>query len=127
MIMKGLKKVDAVMIRAIDLEKVAEFYVNVMGLKRVWSDKENQMIGFLFPSNDTELVIHCDESLLNPNVSYQVEDVLEFVEVYRRKGNKVLVEPFDIRCGRCAILEDPEGNGIEIMDISKFGEPRYDA
>ena len=28
---------------------------------------------------------------------------------------------------KCAILEDPEGNSIEIMDIIKFGEPRYDA
>jgi len=123
----GLKKIDAVLLRVSDLEKTAEFYVDVMGLKRGWTDTDNQMIGLLFPGNDTELVLHRDESLPDPNVSYQVEDVLMFVEEYKRKGFKVLVEPFDIRCGKCAILEDPEGHSIEVMDINKFGEPRYDA
>ena len=127
MINMGLKKIDAVLLRVSDLEKTAEFYVDVMGLKRGWTDTDNQMIGLLFPGNDTELVLHRDESLPDPNVSYQVEDVLMFVEEYKRKGFKVLVEPFDIRCGKCAILEDPEGHSIEVMDINKFGEPRYDA
>jgi len=122
----GLKKIDAVMLRVSDLEKTAEFYVDVMGLKRGWTDTENQMIGLLFPGNDTELVLHCDESLPDPNVSYQVDNVLEFVEKYKRKGFKVLVEPFDIRCGKCAILEDPGGHRIEVMDITKFDKPRYD-
>ena len=123
----GLKKIDAVLLRVLDLEKTAEFYVDVMGLNRGWTDNENQMIGLLFPGNDTELVLHCDESLPDPNVSYQVDDVLDFVEKYNKRGFKVLVEPFDIRCGKCAILEDPEGHSVEIMDITKFGEPRYDA
>ena len=122
----GLKKIDAVLLRVSDLEKTAEFYVGVMGLKRGWTDTENQMIGLLFPGNDTELVLHCDDSLPDPNVSYQVDDVLDFVEKYNKRGFKVLVEPFDIRCGKCAILEDPEGHSIEIMDITKFGKPRYD-
>jgi len=122
----GLKKIDAVMLRVSDLEKTARFYVDVMGLKRGWTDTENQMIGLLFPGNDTELVLHCDESLPDPNVSYQVDNVLEFVEKYKRKGFKVLVEPFDIRCGKCAILEDPGGHRIEVMDITKFDKPRYD-
>ena len=123
----GLKKIDAVLQRVLDLEKTADFYIDVMGLKRGWTDNETQMIGLLFPGNDTELVLHCDDSRPDPNVSYQVDDVIEFVDAYKRKGFKVLVEPFDIRCGKCAILEDPVGQSIEIMDISKFGEPRFDA
>jgi predicted enzyme related to lactoylglutathione lyase len=122
----GLKKIDAVLLRVKDLEKTAEFYINIMGLKRGWTDTEHQMIGLLFPGNDTELVLHRDEDLPDPNVSYQVKDVIEFVEQYRETGYKVIVEPFDIRCGKCAILEDPEGHSVEIMDITKFGEPRFD-
>ena len=122
----GLKKIDAVLIRVDDLEQSAEFYIDVMGMKRGWTDKEHQMIGLLFPGNDTELVLHCDESLPDPNVSYQVDNVLEFVEQYKSQGNKVLVEPFDIRCGKCAILQDPEGHSVEIMDITKFGKPKFD-
>jgi predicted enzyme related to lactoylglutathione lyase len=123
----GLKKIDAVLLRVKDLEKTAEFYVEVMGLRLGWTDKENQMIGLLFPGNDTELVLHCNESLPDPNISYQVDDVLSFVETYILRGCKVLVESFDIRCGKCAILQDPEGHSVEVMDITKFGEPRYDA
>ena len=122
----GLKKIDAVLLRVKDLEKTADFYINVMGLKRGWTDNEHQMIGLLFPGNDTELVLHRDESLPDPNISYQVKDVIGFVEQYRESGYQVIVEPFDIRCGKCAILEDPEGHSIEIMDITKFGEPRFD-
>lgn len=122
----GLKKIDAVFLRVRDLEKSAQFYINVMGLKKGWTDRRHQMIGLLFSGNDTELVLHCDESLPDPNVSYQVDDVLEFVEKYKQIGCEVLVKPFNIRCGKCAILEDPEGHSIEIMDITKFGEPRFD-
>lgn len=86
------------------------------------------MAGMLFPGNDSELVLHTDVSLPNSNVSFQVENVEEFVKEYREKGYKVLVEPFDIRCGMCAVLSDPYGNGIEVMDLTKFGGvPRFDA
>jgi len=123
----GLRKIDAVLIKVKNLEKTAKFYTTLMGMKRGWTDTENQMIGLLFPDNDTELVLHCDDTLPNPNISYQVKDVLSFVEQYREAGYKVLREPFDIRCGKCAILQDPEGHNIEVMDITKFGEPRFDA
>ena len=123
----GLRKIDAVLIKVKNLEETAKFYTTVMGMKRGWTDTENQMIGLLFPDNDTELVLHCDDTLPNPNISYQVKDVLSFVEQYRESGYKVLREPFDIRCGKCAILQDPEGHNIEVMDITKFGEPRFDA
>jgi lactoylglutathione lyase len=122
----GLKKIDAVLLRVKDLERSAAFYVDIMGLKRGWTDIEHKMIGLLFPGNDTELVLHCDESLSDPNVSYQVDDVMEFVKEYRSQGYTVLVEPFDIRCGKCAILQDPDGHSVEIIDISKFGDPKFD-
>jgi lactoylglutathione lyase len=123
----SLRKIDAVMLKVEDLEATADFYINVMGLKRGWTDRENRMTGLLFPDNDSELVLHCDNDLPDPNISYQVKEVEAFVEEYKKSGYKVLRKPFDIRCGKCAIVEDPEGNSIEIMDIIKFGEPRYDA
>ncbi|MCW4051525.1 MAG: VOC family protein [Candidatus Bathyarchaeota archaeon] len=125
--MKGLKKIDAVMHRVDNLEESARFYEEVMGLKVGWTDPENAMIGLLFPGNDTELVLHMDTDLPNPNVSFQVESVEEFISGYKAKGYNIVVEPFDIRCGKCAILADPSGNSVEIMDLTKFdGKPRYD-
>ena len=122
--MTGLKKIDAVLHRVGDLDEAIQFYVDVLGLKLGWKDKS--MVGMLFPGNDSELVLHTDEILPNPNVSFQVENVEAFVDEYRGKGYNVLVDPFDIRCGRCAVLSDPYGNGIEIMDLTKFGGvPRF--
>ena len=124
--MKGLKKIDAVLHRVGDIDEAIRFYVDVLGLRLGW--REDSMAGLLFPGNDSELVLHTDDSLPNPNISFQVENVEEFVDEYREKGYKVLVEPFDIRCGRCAVLSDPYGNGIEVMDLTKFGGvPRFDA
>lgn len=122
-----IRKIDAVMFLVDDIYVAADFYENVLGLKRGWTDDENQMIGMLFPRNDTELVLHMNQSLPNPNVSFQVKKVDEFVGKYQKQGFKVLVEPFEIRCGKCAILEDPFSNRIEIMDITKFDDnPRFD-
>jgi predicted enzyme related to lactoylglutathione lyase len=124
--MKGLKKIDAVLHRVGDIDEAIRFYVDVLGLRLGW--RGESMAGLLFPGNDSELVLHIDDSLPNPNISFQVEDVDDFVEDYREKGYNVLVEPFDIRCGMCAVLSDPYGNGIEVMDLTKFdGGPRFDA
>ncbi len=124
--MKGLKKIDAVLHRVSDIDEAIRFYVDVLGLRLGWRDES--MAGLLFPGNDSELVLHINDSLPNPNISFQVEDVEEFVDEYREKGYMVLVEPFDIRCGMCAVLSDPYGNGIEVMDLTKFGGvPRFDA
>jgi extradiol dioxygenase family protein len=80
-----------------DVHEAAEFYEHVMGLKRGWTDEKNHLIGLLFPGNDTELVLHTNKHLSNPNVSYQVDNVSEFVVAFKKKGYKVLIEPFDIR------------------------------
>jgi len=124
--MNGLKKIDAVLHRVGDIDEAIRFYVDVLGLRLGWRD--DSMAGLLFPGNDSELVLHIDDSLPNPNISFQVEDVEEFVNEYREKGYNILVEPFNIRCGMCAVLSDPYGNGIEVMDLTKFdGIPRFDA
>jgi predicted enzyme related to lactoylglutathione lyase len=114
------------MFRVVDLEASASFFEGVMGLRRAWTDTENNMIGFLFPENNSELVIHMDPSLPNPSQSFSVDDVEEFCRSYREKGYKVLIEPFEVRCGLYAVLLDPDGNRLEIIDLTKFGGvPQY--
>lgn len=125
--MPGLRKIDSVMLRVTDLDSSARFYEEVMGLRRAWTDAENRMIGFLFPGNDSELVIHTDPAQDSPSYSFSVEDVVDFCDRFRERGYTVLVEPFEVRCGMYAVLADPDGNRINIIDLTKFGgEPRYD-
>jgi predicted enzyme related to lactoylglutathione lyase len=126
--MPGLRKIDSVMMRVTDLESSARFYEEAMGLKRAWTDAENQMIGFLFPGNNSELVIHTDPTLSSPSYSFSVEDVVEFCKRFREQGYTVLMEPFEVRCGMYAVLADPDGNRINIIDLKKFGgKPKYDS
>ena len=85
------------------------------------------MIGFAFDESDSEIVIHSDPKIPNPDFSFLVENVEQFCEEYRKKGYSLIREPFDVRCGKIAILADPDGNAIPIVDLTKFGnKPKYD-
>ncbi len=125
--MGALLKIDSVMFFVTDLEKAAEFYADVLGLRRVWTDEKRGMIGFVFQESNSEIVIHNDSSLPNPSFSFLVRNVKAFRDEYRAKGGTVVREPFDVRCGKYAVIADPDGNELPIIDLTKFGgKPRYD-
>lgn len=125
--MKGLLKIDSVMHYVSDLDQSSKLYQDVFKLTKSWEDKENKMIGFLCPENNSEIVIHSDRSIPNPSYSFSVENVKEFCSEYQKLGYKVLVEPFEVRTGYYAVLADLDGNEIAIIDLTKFGNvPHYD-
>lgn len=127
MIRLHLKKIDCVMYYVDDLEKATKFYEEVLGLKKGWTDKEAEMVGMLLPERDSELVLHRDPTLANPAINFQVENVDEFCTYYKDTGYKVVLGPIEVRCGKYAELQDPDGNSIPIIDLTKFGgKPRYD-
>ena len=121
-----LLKVDNIMYRVKDLGKAERFYCDVLGLKKVWEDKERKMIGFQLEQSDAEIVIHADSNLPDFDFSYLVENVEEFIG--EREGKiEVIVGPMEVRTGKYAVVEDPDGNKIPIIDLTFFGgKPRYD-
>lgn len=122
-----LEKIDSIMYKVSDLEKAEKFYAEVLGLKKVWEDKERKMIGFVFEKSNSEIVIHADPNLPNFDYSYLVEDVVAFCEEFKQQGYRVSLEPIEVRPGRYAVILDPDGNEIPIIDLTKFGgKPRYD-
>src|SRR3989344_2549367 len=124
--MKGLIKIDNIMYRVKDLDTSAKFYSEILRLKQVWRDDEYKMIGFVFAESDSEIVIHTIENMPNPDFSFLVDDVEEFVKEFKENGGKVCKEPFDVRPGKFAVLADLDGNIINIIDLTKFGKkPRY--
>jgi len=124
--MNALLKIDSIMFYVSNLEKAADFYESVFGLKRVWTDKEQGMIGFIFPKSDSEVVLHNDSSIPNPSFSFLVENVEKFCDEYQKKGYTIAQKPFDVRCGKFAVLTDLDGNELPIIDLTKFGnKPRY--
>ncbi len=125
--MKKLIKIDNIMFRVGDLDASAKFYSEVLGLKQVWRDDEHKMIGFVFAESDSEIVIHSINDMPNPDFSFLVENVEEFVKEFKEGGYKVLKEPFDVRPGKFAVLSDLDENVINIIDLTKFNnKPKYD-
>ena len=110
------------MFRVVDLEASASFFEGVMGLRRAWTDTENNMIGFLFPENNSELVIHMDPSLPNPSQSFSVDDIEEFCRSYREKGYKVLIEPFDVGFAVVGFYKAQDGAVVELMEYKENAE-----
>ncbi|MBV9731247.1 MAG: hypothetical protein JO275_00640 [Verrucomicrobia bacterium] len=116
------RNVDCVMIRVDSVEVAATYYREVFGLRPNWSDDVS--IGLKFPESDTEIVLHNDPNIPSPvEVYYLVRDVVDAVKSYTEKGCHLLVAPFDIRIGKCAVLKDPFETRICILDMTKGSRP----
>lgn len=113
----GLRKIDCVMVRVPDLDAAIDFYRRVFGLTPHWRDDVSA--GLTLPETDTEIVLHTMELPADCAVHYLVDDVLVAVAAYERAGCAVREPPFDIVVGQCAVVEDPYGNAICVLDLTK--------
>ena len=110
-----------------DLDESIGFYTNVLGLTQVWRDDDRHMIGLKMEKGEGEIVIQSDPSLPKFDYSFLVEDVELFCKQTKDSGYSVAVDPFDVRCGKYAVLLDTDKNEIPIIDLTKFGGvPKYD-
>ncbi|MBA2395502.1 MAG: VOC family protein [Ktedonobacteraceae bacterium] len=117
-----LRKIDCVMIRVDNIEEAAVYYTKVFGLRPNWSGDNS--IGLVFPETDAEIVLHNDTTMPSPvEVHYLVDDVVNVVAEYVAKGCQLLVEPFDITIGKCAVIKDPFGIRMCILDMTKGARP----
>lgn len=113
-----LKKIDCVMIFAEDLERAVAYYRDVFGLRVNWRQADS--VGLRFPETDTEIVLHTKSDIPSRvEVYYLVEDVASAVATLRENGCHILTEPFDITIGKCAIIQDPFGARLCMLDMTK--------
>jgi lactoylglutathione lyase len=113
-----LRKIDCVMIRVDDLEAAVTYYTGVFGLRPLWRD--DTAVGLAFPETDAEIVLHCDQGIPSRvEVYYLVDDVVSAVQAFEDQGCRVLTAPFDIPIGKCAVIEDPFGTTLCVLDMSK--------
>jgi len=118
------KKIDCVMIRVDDLAAGEKFYSEVFGLEPLWRDAGS--VGMGLPETDAEIVLHTNAEIPHKvEVHYLVDDVVAAVKIYAEKGCRVLVRPFDVTIGKCAVIEDPFATTICILDLSSGRRPRY--
>ena len=111
-----LRKVDAVTVRVPDIDTGIRFYVGVLGHRMKWRSDAICQAGIELPDGDSELVLTTEHGY-EPN--WLVESVDDAVEVFRSNEGQVIAEPFDIPVGRLAVVVDPFGNALVLIDLTK--------
>ena len=110
-----IRKVDSVQLRVPDLDSGLAVYRDKLGHDLIW--RTENAVGLRMPEGDTEIVLQTerDEREVDLLVKSANEAALRMVEA----GGRVLVPPFDIQIGRCTVVEDPWGNRLVLLDMSK--------
>ena len=115
-VMKPLiRKVDCLRLYVPDLEAGLAFYRDRLGHKLIC--RSATAAGLRMPDTDAELVVQTEEQ--HQEIDLLVDSADEATAFFERAGGKVIVSPFDIQIGRCAVVEDPWGNPLVLLDTSK--------
>jgi len=108
------KKVDCLLLKVKDLDAGLEFYSVALGHEVIW--KTPTAAGLRLPESEAELVLSTENG---PETDLKVCDTKIAYEQLLQAGAKSVVPPFEIKIGVCAVVEDPWGNPLTILDTSK--------
>ena len=111
-----LQYVDAVTVPVPDLDRGLAFYRDVLGHQLIWCNEATGQAGLRVPGSGTEVVLTMRQSY---EPDWKVASADAAAEVFRSHGGRVLVEPMDIPIGRLAVVEDPFGNRLVLLDSTK--------
>jgi predicted enzyme related to lactoylglutathione lyase len=110
-----IRKVDCVRFYVPDLEAGLSFYRDCLGHELIW--RTQTAAGLRLPESEAELVIQTEDQ--RQEVDLLVDSADEAATRIEQAGGQVIVPPFDIQIGRCVVVEDPWGNPLILLDISK--------
>jgi predicted enzyme related to lactoylglutathione lyase len=111
-----LRKVDAVTIPVPDLDSGIRFYGDRLGHPLLWRNDALGQAGLALPESDTEIVLTTRPDYA---ANWLVPSIEDAVRAIRDAGGRVIVAPFDIPVGRAAVVADPFGNQLVVLDLSK--------
>jgi lactoylglutathione lyase len=108
-------RIDCVRLAVPNLEAGLHFYHDQLGHDLIW--RIDSAAGLRLPGTDAEIVIHTDS--IPPEIDFKVDSVDSGAQRFEAAGGKIVVPPFDIQIGRCAVVQDPWGNRLVLLDFSK--------
>ena len=108
--------VDAITIPVPDLDAGLAFYGTCLGHELLWRNEALGQAALGTPQSQTEIVL---TTQLGYEPDWKVASADAAAEVFRAHGGEVLVEPMDIPIGRLAVVADPFGNRIVLLDSTK--------
>lgn len=109
-------KVDAVTIPVPDLDVGLRFYRDSLGHELLWRNHDTGQAGLALASGDTELVITTQRGY---EPDWLVTSADEAAATIRAAGGRVVTKPCDIPIGRLAVVADPFGNTLVVLDASR--------
>jgi len=109
------RKVDCIRLYVPDLEAGLSFYRDQLGHALIWRTEESA--GLRLPDSEAELVLQTERPGLEVDITVPSAD--EAAARWQALGGKVIAGPFDIRIGRCVVVQDPWGNPLVLLDTSK--------
>lgn len=110
-----IRDIDCLQVPVPDIAAALEFYSNALGHTIVW--RTATAAGLQLGDSRTELVLQTERPELETNLS--VRDVDAAARTFVDSGGTLVVAPFDIAIGRCAVVRDPWGNRLVLLDHSR--------
>ncbi len=114
-----LRLVDAVTIPVPDLDQGLRFYRDRLGHELLWRNEDIGQAGLRLPDSTTEIVLSTD---IGYAPTWLVESLDEALDRIAAAGGHVVDQPRTIPVGRLAVVADPFGNRLVLLDLS---EGRY--
>ncbi len=108
------QKPDAFLVKVPSLDEGLKFYGETLGHKLLW--RHETMAGMAMGDSDTELVLSTTN---NPETDILVESVDDAVHQIVQAGGTIVLEPEDIPVGKVAVVKDPFGNVLTLVDLTK--------
>lgn len=114
--MEGVfRRVDAVMV-PVPLDTGMAFYRDGLGHRLLWRNDAIGEAGLALADSATEIVLSVGRDY-SPN--WLVDSAEDAARRIVEAGGSMVVEPFDIPVGRVAVVSDPFGNPLVLVDLTK--------
>jgi predicted enzyme related to lactoylglutathione lyase len=111
-----LRLVDAVTIPVPSLDEGLRFYADQLGHQLLWRNDAIGQAGLVMPDSTTEIVLTTEVEYAP---SWLVTSVDEALARITAAGGRVVDAPSDIPVGRLAVVADPFGNRLVLLDLSR--------
>ena len=111
-----LRRVDAVTVPVPDLEEGLRFYGQLLGHELLWRNDDIGQAGLRLPDSDTEIVLTRHQPY---EPAWLVSSAVEAASVIVHAGGQVVAGPLDIPVGTVVVAQDPFGNRLVLVDLSK--------
>jgi predicted enzyme related to lactoylglutathione lyase len=106
--------IDCLRLPVPDLDEALAFYHDALGHELAW---RSPVAAAVRCADGAEIVLYTDGDRIETDLL--VEDVVQACDALVAAGGEIIVPPFGIQIGRCAVVLDPWKNALVILDMSK--------